>query len=557
MRRAPFRPVTLGLLLLTAAWTPARADLPAVDADGAKSLAAAIKDGLARWFPPPADEDEDEDAEGSQVVVDWQGEPVVTPAGDHYAVALPRLTVENAEGTRLDVGTVLLTVTPRDGGTYTVTATLPDRIPVREVDEDGAVTRESAAFTIGRQEFSGLWSPSLQTMTTVDASYGDLALTAAKGKGVITIGSATMMQELKPDGDAAGNGTAGNGTDGSESARQPPRWSGPGAFTLSKLSARDETGRELAAIDGLSVDTQTDHIDLSRLAALNALTAAARAKGETPSLTDMLGMLRGLTAGGSGRLRLSGLSFHDPKPGGYDVTLGQISMRFGVEGLDRDLATLTMAYDTRAIVIKPSPEPQAFIPRDASLQFTFDKLPTDALWQALSRMAKASDARDAGGDGLPAKPDDAVMAQVGQTVLAALAQSGTELRIDTLTLDTPSVAGKATGSAHYAPTSPFGAAGGALIHLRGLDAAAKALKPEPGQKPDKDTQQALGVVAMLQAMGQAGKDDAGNEERTYKIDVTADGQLLLNGADMSALLGAAAGPEPEPHPKPKKGAVKP
>jgi hypothetical protein len=59
---------------------------------------------------------------------------------------------------------------------------------------------------------------------------------------------------------------------------------------------------------------------------------------------------------------------------------------------------------------------------------------------------------------------------------------------------------------------------------------------------------------MVQALGQAGKDETGADTRTYKIDVTEAGQILLNGADMTALLGGGSEPAPPPAPaeQPKK-----
>ncbi len=142
-------------------------------------------------------------------------------------------------------------------------------------------------------------------------------------------------------------------------------------------------------------------------------------------------------------------------------------------------------------------------------------------------------------------------------LVGAMAEVGSELRIDTLAVNTPATSGTVTGSMRMAANSAYGAVGGATVLLRGLDAAAKALQPKPGQKADKELQSTLGVIAMLQAMGQASKDEAGNDVRSYKIDLTETGQMLLNGADMAPLLGGAgAEPEAEPEPAPKKGSKK-
>ncbi|NUB16986.1 hypothetical protein GAY28_34040, partial [Azospirillum brasilense] len=105
MRRLPARPLAAALMLATLALPPAaaRAEAPPVTEDGARALAAALKDGLARWFPKSG-----EDA----TELRWTGEPVATPAGDHYEVALPALTAVSDDGTTADIGTIRLTVKP-------------------------------------------------------------------------------------------------------------------------------------------------------------------------------------------------------------------------------------------------------------------------------------------------------------------------------------------------------------------------------------------------------------------------------------------------------------
>ena len=534
MRHVPVRPFALGLLLLAGAWSPAQAQVPAVDANGAKALATALKDGLARWFPKPA-----EDSEGT--LVEWDGEPVVTPTGTHYTVALPKLSVENAEGTRIEVGTVLLTVAPQDGGTFAVTATLPDRMKVLEVDDEGEDYVESATLAIGKQQFKGVWSAAFETMLTVDAAYSDLALTAKDGQGAIRVGSATFMQEMKPDGATT--------------------WSGPGAFALSNLAIQDEKKREVFKLSGLALENTLTRADLSRITEMQKLSQRHTAAGTSPTVAELLPVMRGIIGGGSMRMRLSGLSALHPEDG-TKVALGQLAIRGGVEDMDQAQSTASLAVEAREFAITPNPAPSAFMPQRLDIQLSLAKLPNAALWQGFADMAaiteaeqknaeqKAKDAAavkkaKAGDKKAPEKAADP-SAAVFQRVSTALAEAGSELRLDKLDIDTPSATGSAAGAARYVPNAAMGAVGSATILLRGLDTAAKALQPKAGQKADKETQDALGLIAMLQAMGQASKDDAGADVRTYKIDLNEAGQFLLNGADMGPLMGGAA---EEPAPK--------
>ncbi|MBP2311442.1 hypothetical protein [Azospirillum soli] len=535
MRRVPARPLALGLLLLAAAWSPAQAQAPTVDANGAKALASVLKDGLARWFPAPA-----EDSEAP--LVTWEGEPVVTPTGAHYTVALPKLSVEDAEGTVIEVGTVLMTVAPQEGGTFAVTATLPERMKILNADEEGEDYVEAATLAIGRQHFKGVWSSAFETLLTVDAAYGDLALTATDGQGAISVGSVTLMQEMKPDGATT--------------------WSGPGALAISNLSMKDETKRDIFTLAGLAVENTVSRADLTRITELQKLSQRHTAAGTTPTVAELLPALRGIVGGGSFRVRLSGLTGQNPEDG-TKVALGQLAIRGGMEDLDQAQSTASLAVEAREFGITPNPAPSAFMPQRLDVQLSLAKLPNAALWQGFADLAAITEAEQKAKEAAPVKkakagdkkaleaagnPSDAVF----QRISAALTEAGSELRLDKLDIDTPVATGSATGSARYVPNAAFGAVGGATILLRGLDAAAKALQPKAGQKADKETQDALGMLAMLQAMGQVSQDEAGADVRTYKIDVNETGQMLLNGADMSAMMGGGAAEEPAP----KKGGKK-
>nr|WP_295834423.1 hypothetical protein [uncultured Azospirillum sp.] len=516
-----------GMLALVAGWSPAQA-APAVDDAGAKALAASLKKDLPRWFPPPS-----EDGEG--VGFEWQGEPTVKPAGDHYDVALPRLSAEDAEGTLFDIGTVLLSVTPKDDGQYGVSITLPSAIKVQNLDDNDEYV-DAATISIGKQSFTSTWSGTLETLLTVDAAYNDIAVNAADGKGKISVASMTMVQDLKPE---AGTGGA-------------TLWSGPAAFAFGGLSVQDDKNKELVKIGGVTAEATYTRVDLTKVSALQKLSEQTAAKGAAPTSAELLPKLQGIFGGVSGAMRLSNLSVVNPEDG-TTVTLGQLAFRSGLTDLDQALSTVSMGIEARDFTMTPSPAPEAFTPRAFEMKLSVAKLPNSALWKAFTELAKAAEAEEApppkkGAKNKAAPPPSSEM--VMQQAMAAMGEAGTELRIDALNLDTPATAGTATGAVKVATQAAFGVTGGATVLLRGIDAAVKAMQPAPGAKPDKETQDLLGGLAMVQAMGQAGKDDTGADIRTYKFEVTEAGQLLLNGADMTPLL--AGGGEPAPAEQPKK-----
>ncbi|SMH54905.1 hypothetical protein [Azospirillum agricola] len=542
MRRPSVRPLTPGALagglfvLVAAAWTPVRAEVPVVDDAGARALAATLKSGLNRWFPAAT-----EDSEG--IGFEWEGEPTVKPAGDHYDVALPRLSAEGPEGTRIEVGTVLLTVTPRDAGQFGIAVTLPGRIAVQQYDEEEDDYAEAATVTLGRQNFTGTWSAPLETLLTVDAAYNDVTVISPDGKGSIAIGSLTMAQDLKPDGATT--------------------WSGPAAIAVGGVVGLDEKKREVFKLGGLAVENSYVRADLAKIGALQKLSQQLAASGKTPTSAEVLPMLRGLIGSATGKLRLTGLSATDSSDGST-VTLGQLAFQGGITDLDQGFATASFGLEARDFAMTPSPAPSAFTPKAVDVQLSLAKLPTTALWQTFSDLIVAAEAeqkaaaeppkKGAKAKQPPAAPAPAAADVAMQKAMAALIEAGSELRLDKLAVDTPATAGSATGALRVAPQSPFGVTGGTVVLLKGLDAAVKALQPAPGAKPDKETQDVLGMIGMLQAMGQVSQDPGGAEVRSYKIDVTETGQLLLNGADMAPLL--AGGAEPAPAEPPKKAPKK-
>ncbi len=542
MRRPSARPLSPGALagglfvLVATAWTPVKAEVPVVDDAGARALATTLKSGLTRWFPAAT-----EDSEG--LGFEWEGEPTVKPAGDHYDIALPRLAAEDSGGTRVEIGTVLLTVTPQDGGLFGIALTLPNSIAIKSLDEEEEDYTDAATIALGRQSFTATWSGALETLLTVNAAYNDLTISSPDGKGKVSVGALTIAQDLKPDGATT--------------------WTGPAAIAVSNIAALDDKKREAFKLAGLTVENTYIRADLGKISALQALSQRVATSGKPPTSAQVLPMLHGLIGGFTSKLRLTGLSATDSSDNST-VSLGQLSVQGGIENLDQVSATASFGLEARDFAMTPSPAPTAFAPKVVEVQLSLAKLPNAALWKSFSdliiaaeadELAKQKAAAKGGKDGKgkpPATPPGAAGADLAlQTAMAALVEAGAELRLDKLAIDTPTASASATGVVRVAAQSPFGATGTTTLLIKGLDAAVQALRATPpGSKPDKETQDALGLIGMLQAMGQVSQDPAGGEIRSYKIDVTDAGQLLLNGADMAPMLGGGA--EPAPAAKPGK-----
>ena len=124
----------------------------------------------------------------------------------------------------------------------------------------------------------------------------------------------------------------------------------------------------------------------------------------------------------------------------------------------------------------------------------------------------------------------------------ALTQAGSRLEVKALSLDTPAAAATLKGAATFDGKAAFGLVAGLDMVLRGLDSTMKQLQPAPGAKPDPEVQKTLATLSLAQALGAPGKDETGRDLRSYKFDLGPDGRIMLNGADMSAVLQSVQAP---------------
>jgi hypothetical protein len=536
--------VAIGLVAGPTGASAETAAPPAVTAESAATLAGTLDAGLRQWFPPT----------GATTGYQWDGRVQVTASGDHYDVDLPSLGVTNKDGSRLGVGVVRLALTPDADGSLGVGVTLPSRISLLAADGS-----PDGDLTIGSQHFFGRWLPTLGTFVKVDGSYGDLLAASPKDSSRLAVGGVTVHVDLSEA--AAG------------------RWTGPSTLVVNKLDMVDEHGVQVAHLGSAAIEGTVSGLDLahvilfgSQLAADGAASVAGteedakagteedakvgkdedakagkdeetkagpeektkagkkeeskagkdeETKANWAELHRQLVAFQGLFSGASGKLRVNDLVV----TGGADgstVTVGQLAIHGSVDGLDQEKSTITLGYDHDGVKVAPNPTPQEFLPEKVELRLAAAELP---LKLTIQRLIDAT-----------ASYDEKVMEDVGQQLAHAFIEAGSRLRVEALRIDTPVAAATLEGEARLDHTTALGAVAAFNMAVRGLDVLAKQVQPVPGAKPDEDTQNLLAGLTMVQAMGAPGKDQNGRDIRTYKLQLGADGKVMLNGTDLSAMF---------------------
>lgn len=485
---------------------PAQTAAPAVTAEAAAGVAAAIEGGLRQWFPAggPAK---------------WDGTTVAGAAGDHYDVTLPVLTVAADDGSRIQIGAARLWVAPDPGNVWRVSIALPPQMTLL-----GADGKPEGDLTFGTQRFTGRWVAALGTFVQADGSLGDVRMASRKDKSRLEIGTLSLRTDL---------------------TEQPPgRWSGPSAISVEKLNATDDHGVHVARLGSGALEATLSGMNLSSLSALGTQTAVSASKAKHAVNAHYLAQLHDLFAGVSSRLRLNDLNLTSPGDGST-FSLAQVSLRAGIEGLDRGRSILSVGYDHGGLKLVPSPGPNEFVPEKIILALSAVDLPNADLWAALEQMVMA---------------DGSSSEQAGQMFalqsMAAMAEAGSRLLVESLHVDTPVVGADLKGEARFNTTAATGVVAGFEMMVRGLDSAMKKLQPAPGAKVSDETRNTMGALSMVQALGTSGKDADGRDTRTYKLDLGDDGRIMLNGADMSALLQSGSEPGGQkPASKANKGAA--
>lgn len=499
-----------------------------VTAESAAALAESIDAGLRQWFP----------ATGATTDYQWDGTAKATAVGDHYDVDLPSLRIAGHDGSRFVVGVVKLALTPEAGGLLGVGITLPS--PMSLLAADGSPDGD---FTIGTQHFSGLWLPALGTFVKIDGRYGDLRAASPKDSSRLAIGEVTIHTDL---------------------AEAPAgRWTGPSALGVSKLDLIDEHGVQIVHLGGFALSATVTGMDLKAAVALgregkglddlkqaialgdqltgNAETADGKVAKEEEAKTGKEGqdeaqsaeeakdtvrrltLIQDLLTGIAAKLELSDLAVTASAESGT-VTLGHVGIQGGIQR-DQGQSTVTVGYDHDGLKLAFATVPQNLLPQKVEFLIDLANLPTGKLMSVLQKLEVAK-----------AAGNEKSVEDANRELAESFYQPGIRLSVKSLHVETPAAAVKLEGEARLDSAAARGAVAGFDMVLRGLDALTKQLQPTPGAKPDEETQNVLAVLAMLQVMGAPGKDQSGNDTRTYKLQMTSEGKVLLNGADLTAMV---------------------
>ena len=463
----------------------------------------------------------------------WDGPVTVKPEGGRYAVDLPILRLTGPDKERVELKGATLEMTPAEADRWRVEYRLPS--PVRVQARDGKLI---GVLSFAGQRFTGLWAQSVKSFVETDGELRDIAFGLATGERPFTLANLTSRRRYVEG--------------------KPGQWSGPDNTRIEKLALNDVGGVSMR-LENASLDSSVTGFNIAaaaKLAEQVRLTSAEppapkKAKGkqaqkapkrDVKAIRQALKDLPIPLTAASAAFRIGGFATKTDE-GGF--ALEQALYETAIEGLDREKSTARLAYSHQGATVVPPPTLPDFTPKTTELRLRLSNLPNAQLWRAL---------RDFIGD-MAEREIDAAAAIMAEKMPDMLSNAGLELGLDAFKIDMTEAAADMSGVAVVEKNAAFGVVAGFNLALTGLDAVIKLLRE--GGSPDEDVAKVmLPILTIIQAMGQQGEPDKGRSVRRYRFELGADGQMLLNGTDMSQLAAGFGGKEEKPAPTPKQPAPK-
>lgn len=443
-----------------------------------------------------------------------QGEVLVEPAGSYYAITMPHLSLIESDGSYTDIGILAINALPGDkDGEWKMTVAVPT--PIIGYD---AQKKPDVRVDIGGQSFTGLWNEAFENFTKLDARYQNIKAVRTSEGVTARIPSASILYNLTPS--AAGT-----------------TWSGPIRYTMDDITISKQDNAATSTIGKVDITMNVTDYNPDTMRQYQD-----RLKSDgTIQPGQFFDLVANAWDGFDTTLTVKGIDLSRPatpdSPAGK-VALKDVALHFSAKGFREDSVTMNLRtqYDGLKLVPAPAGFDEA-TPAQLHLDIHIDKLPFKELVNIGREGFEAANTQPDGGK--------TAGMQAARIIPQILTQAGTQLKISQSHLGNALYNVDIDGLLNANLNAVMGAEGKAKLDITGLDALLAIIKTRL-QDPSLDAvtkarmNNALATLTVLQLAGQQSKNDAGQAVRSYNLELTREGKIMINGADLS-LLKALAG----------------
>ena len=434
-----------------------------------------------------------------------------------FSVVIPPLGFRQADGARIFVESTKINVKPQGGGpkedsqAYRVAVTLPARIRIKFTGDGPMYT-----VTYNQKRFTGLWLPALQAFVEADIKVKDLVM-GEPGQS-LTIGVNRLENRI----------------DLKEGA--PGVWSGPSSLQAAGIFLDTANGKKAIGLESMVLNSDISGLKIGdldpsakKLAAppgtgpLIRLATPPKPAGEAVAAEEP----DKSAPGGSLDLTLTNFTAYgdDGQP---IASLGEMS--FGAKAnIDKPHASLAVTYAHSALESEAIEELKTFLPHDASFGLSFERIPIEAAVTAFfALLMQAGTDAETAPQGLAKQPSAVNMPDLFTGIRQSLHQAKTQLRAKA-ELKAAQAGLKLDGGLDADAEALYGVSGGFDIVINGLDEIKEWASSDPRHLPQ------AAMITLISDITVSATTAEGERVAKYRIDITGDGKVSINGQDMEVV----------------------
>ncbi|GAB5509236.1 MAG: hypothetical protein Rhims3KO_06370 [Hyphomicrobiales bacterium] len=215
-------------------------------------------------------------------------------------------------------------------------------------------------------------------------------------------------------------------------------------------------------------------------------------------------------------------------------TLGSASVNLSGEDLDQPQAQFGVLIDVEDTSSSDLPDQfSQIIPSSMNLDIAAVDAPMDAILNEVRAAIGDTREPEFGLKGRRASSAPGGLENLDPfALLGLLLESDALLEINALFVEAPIGYLAAEGTVDPDPSAAFQAVADFTLDIAGLPEMISFAQSMGG-----DAAQAAGLASAIAAMGRDGTDDDGTAIKEFDFQLTAGGQMLLNGNDLSAMMG--------------------
>lgn len=499
----------LFIMLMTIALLGTPAFAADINPAGAEKLKAVMENFIAN-------QKKNAELDG-QTKISYEGNVLVEPAGDYYAVTLPYTKVMHPDGSHLNIGMISINASPSTkSGQWKMRVAIPTPITLQD-----AQNADLSRINIGSQDAAGLWDESLQNFTTLNATYKNITMNSKEGS--FSVPEALVKYDFKQD--------------------KNNKWSGPGSIVISNLEANSVVNQTKASIAKTAIDFSMDRYDSNAINTYREKAAAlAKTVSAQPSLEQKLAiydlvsdMLMNSGNGMKMTYNIEGMNLVKSGTDAHTVTLPKLSFGLDMDGFLTGKANMAVRGNYDGLSITPPPSGyEGIIASQSNVDITINSIPfKDIVQLGRNTLAAAQN------------PQMSQMAGISFMfkVPALLSQAGTFATIKNTRLGNSDYEVTLDGTVRADIAAANSMTADAKSTFRGLLPLLARVKKQAVSAPPENAQKLQGLAKQLETYKQYAKEETpvgGVTKHSIDIQMNQQGQTLLNGKP----LGASTAPAP-------------